>query len=195
MRCHRVSHAVVIGLALLCSGRSLIANEPEPAINAHQVERLAGLCRLWGTVKYFHPYLAYRDIDWDKALVETIPKVEAARSPEEYRAAIDHLLSFLDDSLTHTVNPSPSSDEASLDEAEDNARADSSEPRQPYVKMLDEGTALVVANDYSQVARAGSGALRSVFEQCLEAKAIVFDLRRRPLVTQFTLSEDEDSFF
>ena len=38
-----------------------------------RIARLAGLAKVWGTVKYFHPYLAYRDIDWDKALVDTIP--------------------------------------------------------------------------------------------------------------------------
>ena len=31
--------------------------------------------KVWGVVKYFHPYLAYREIDWDKALVEAIPRV------------------------------------------------------------------------------------------------------------------------
>jgi hypothetical protein len=37
-----------------------------------RVERLAGLAKVWGAVKYFHPYLAYRELDWDKALVETL---------------------------------------------------------------------------------------------------------------------------
>lgn len=40
-----------------------------------RVDRLIALCRLWSAVKYFHPYLAYRqDIDWDAALVATIPQ-------------------------------------------------------------------------------------------------------------------------
>lgn len=62
-----------------------------------RIARLSGLARLWGAVKFFHPYLAYKDIDWDKALVETIPRVNAAKTPEEYNAAINHLLSFLND--------------------------------------------------------------------------------------------------
>ncbi len=36
-------------------------------------ERLAHLGRLWGQVRYRHPYLAYKDIDWDAALVAAIP--------------------------------------------------------------------------------------------------------------------------
>jgi C-terminal processing protease CtpA/Prc len=66
-----------------------------------RIERLAGLGKLWGSIKYFHPYLAYKDLDWDAALVATIPKVNAARSPGEYRDAINHLLSFLHDPATH----------------------------------------------------------------------------------------------
>lgn len=65
-----------------------------------RIERLAGLAKLWGTIKYFHPYLAYKDIDWDAALVATIPKVNGAHSPVEYRGAINHLLSFLHDPAT-----------------------------------------------------------------------------------------------
>src|SRR5512145_56297 len=65
-----------------------------------RIARLAGLARVWGAVKFFHPYLAYQDVDWDKALIETIPRVNAAKSPEEYNAAINHLLSFLNDKNT-----------------------------------------------------------------------------------------------
>ena len=42
-----------------------------PTKNDIRVERLAGLAKVWGTVKFFHPFLAYREIDWDKALVES----------------------------------------------------------------------------------------------------------------------------
>lgn len=66
-----------------------------------RVAKLAGLARLWGAVKFFHPYLAYKDIDWDKALIETIPRVNSAKTPQEYNAAINHLLSFLNDKNTH----------------------------------------------------------------------------------------------
>lgn len=65
-----------------------------------RIDRLAGLAKLWGTVKFFHPYIAYKEIDWDKALIETIPRVNAARTAAEYEAAINHLLSFLNDRNT-----------------------------------------------------------------------------------------------
>src|ERR1044072_8001188 len=80
-----------------------------------RIARLAGLAKVWGTVKYFHPFLAYRDIDWDKALVETIPKVNAAKSPQDYQAALNQMLAVLNDKTTRadieietkTTNPSP----------------------------------------------------------------------------------------
>jgi C-terminal processing protease CtpA/Prc len=65
-----------------------------------RIERLSGLAKVWGTVKYFHPFLAYREIDWDKALIETIPKVNAAKSSQEYAAAINSMLAALNDKST-----------------------------------------------------------------------------------------------
>ena len=65
-----------------------------------RVERLVGLAKVWGTIKFFHPYLAYREIDWDKALVETIPKVNAAKTAREYEAAVNSMLTALGDKNT-----------------------------------------------------------------------------------------------
>ena len=48
-----------------------------------RIERLAALGKLWGTIKYFHPYLAYKTINWDSALVQAIPKVNAANNKTE----------------------------------------------------------------------------------------------------------------
>ena len=68
-----------------------------------RLARLAGLARVWGTVKYFHPYLAYRNIDWDKAVVETIPKVNASKTPQDYQAAINQMLAVLNDPSTRAT--------------------------------------------------------------------------------------------
>src|SRR5678815_4432599 len=73
-----------------------VASTPEDA----RIERLVGLGKVWGTVKYFHPYLAYRDVDWDKALIEAIPKVNAAKTPADYQNAINQMLAVLNDKST-----------------------------------------------------------------------------------------------
>jgi C-terminal processing protease CtpA/Prc len=55
-------------------------------------DRLIATGKLWVAVKYFHPYLAYRDIDWDKALVDALPNIRAAKTSAEYAAAVDSML-------------------------------------------------------------------------------------------------------
>ena len=65
-----------------------------------RVERLVALAKVWGTVKYFHPYLASREIDWDKALIETIPRVNAAKTAQDYQAAVNQMLAVLNDKST-----------------------------------------------------------------------------------------------
>ncbi|HEY3454368.1 MAG TPA: hypothetical protein VGK64_07170 [Bryobacteraceae bacterium] len=64
--------------------------------------RLLATGKLWTTVKYFHPYLAYRDIDWDKALVDALPKIRSAATQAEYAAAVQSMLEVLKDPATHT---------------------------------------------------------------------------------------------
>ena len=67
-------------------------------------QRLFDTGRLWITVQYFHPYLAYRkDIDWDKALVDALPQIRTATSPENYVAAVNTMLATLHDPLTHAA--------------------------------------------------------------------------------------------
>src|SRR5277367_6090501 len=65
--------------------------------------RLAATAKLWITIKYFHPYLAYQDIDWDKALVEALPKIRTAKSADEYAAATQQMLDALHDPETHML--------------------------------------------------------------------------------------------
>ena len=43
-------------------------------------QRLTTLARVWGFLKYHHPGIAQSHLDWDSALVATIPHVLAARS-------------------------------------------------------------------------------------------------------------------
>ncbi|MEP6900652.1 MAG: S41 family peptidase [Actinomycetota bacterium] len=65
-----------------------------------RIERLTGLAKVWGTVKFYHPYLANQNINWDKSLVETITKVNSAKTSQEYQAAINSMLAALNDKTT-----------------------------------------------------------------------------------------------
>jgi C-terminal processing protease CtpA/Prc len=57
--------------------------------------------RLWVTVEYFHPYLAYRDIDWEGALVTALPKIRGATNEAEYSAAVSSMFDQLHDLETY----------------------------------------------------------------------------------------------
>jgi len=57
-----------------------------------ETERLVSTGKLWITVKYFDPVLAYRNIDWDQALVDALPKIRAAHTTAEYEAAVRSMM-------------------------------------------------------------------------------------------------------
>lgn len=52
--------------------------------NDFQVKTLAAFCRVWGFLKYYHPYSSRKDVDWDTVLVNNYPKVKAAQNKEEF---------------------------------------------------------------------------------------------------------------
>ena len=168
-------------LALICALPLCGAAQTRDSV---RIERLAGLGRLWGAIKYFHPYLADRDIDWDAALVQTIPKVESAESTEDYRRAIDFLLSFLKDPGTRTSEKSSAS-------AKKPGAVAPAGPPQPYVKWIDGQTALIIANDYAHFAGSFQKAadFTKVFEEAAKARTIILDAR------DTDENADEDSTF
>src|SRR5262249_10766830 len=135
-------------------------------------ERLAALGRLWGAIKYFHPHLAYKDIDWDGALVRAIPQIKAARTPNEYRQAIGNLLQVLNDPAT-TIVP------ASI-EGGDSASGPTTSKAPTYFRIIDERVVINISdwvktrnnNDGSAFARQ-----QSMLAEIAKAKGIVVDCR------------------
>src|SRR5215213_5841281 len=93
--------SVLLVLSMLCQGTQAQTRIPTASsAEDARIARLVGLAKVWGTVKYFHPYLAYRDLDWDTALVHTIQRVNAAKTPQEYQAALNQMLAVLNDKST-----------------------------------------------------------------------------------------------
>jgi hypothetical protein len=149
-------------LGLFFAFTSGLAAAPEPT----RVERLASVAKLWGTIKFTHPWLAYKPIDWDAALVKSIPKINAAESREEYATAVDALLDELHDPVTHVIRETqPRQQRGGIQE-------------QPSAKMLDGGVLLISLN------RIGMGEWNGVLQRMqtaaariADAKAVVVDLR------------------
>lgn len=70
-----------------------------------QIERTARLAELYGHIKFFHPYLGYKPIDWDSAFAATAPRLAMAETDEETRAVLGQLLSALGDEATVVQRP------------------------------------------------------------------------------------------
>lgn len=80
---------------------SLAAQPADPAPDDNRISRLEILADLWGKLWLFHPAIVTTDIDWDRVLIDTIPKVEGARSTDELVAVLNEsLLAQLDDPLS-----------------------------------------------------------------------------------------------
>ena len=67
--------------------------------------RLTAAAKLWARIHYTHPWLAAKDIDWDRSFAEAAPKILAAQSKEEYRAAVSGMLAALGDPATYVATP------------------------------------------------------------------------------------------
>lgn len=130
------------------------------------VARLAGLGRLWAAAKYFHPWLAWREVDWDAALVAAVPRVIAARDAGEYRAAVQQMLDALGDPATRVlVSP------------------DAPPPSPAPLAHLTADAILVVTLNPVTVPRGREEApvLTPAIRNWPQAKAVVFDLRGHDL--------------
>ena len=134
------------------------------------VEDLAALGRLWGTIKFVHPYLAYKDIDWDGALVKTIPLVMQADSDEAFRSAIDHMLSELDDPDTFVLEKRESGSRRRWPIGERAAA--------PRLDETADGFAVLSVTDEQAFATPGTAeAFGALVAQAGESKGLIFDLR------------------
>lgn len=146
---------------------------PSTSFNAQSDEserltRLAGLAKLWGKVKYFHPALAYRtDIDWDGALITVIPKVRAAKTQAEYQDALQSMLDVTGDPAlriirSETDSPFPPSGNVVIE-----------------TQKTDTGDIIVIktGNYFSLSSPENRKKIADLLPEVTKAKSIVFDLR------------------
>jgi C-terminal processing protease CtpA/Prc len=129
-------------------------------------DRLAQVCKLWGRIKYLHPYLAYRDIDWDAALVNALPKIMASSDTASYAKAVGGMLEALQDPATRIEHKN------TWGEAEADAPIATS-------NMSEDGVLLVWINlkiFWTQWDRILER-LKEIAKQVSDARAVIVDLR------------------
>ncbi|HUS61313.1 MAG TPA: S41 family peptidase [Acidimicrobiales bacterium] len=88
--------------------------------------RLAGLCRLWGVIEWFHPEVGRRDVGLQAAALDAIDAILGDPIAEDaaFRSIVEQLVACLDDPATAVAKPSaPPSGEGDAD-GEDNADGD-----------------------------------------------------------------------
>ena len=160
----------LVGLCLVTAhARAPQTNGPAQP-SEYQIERLAALGKLWGAVKFFHPFLTYKDIDWDGALVRAIPRVKAAGTPAEFLAAINGMLDVLADPATRA--------EATTDDP--SAAPTASGPRaEPGHFRIVDGYVVVSAPRLAEAMASGGASAGQVSLQAEIAKAsgVVLDCR------------------
>ncbi|MFP3834720.1 S41 family peptidase [Chryseobacterium sp. SIMBA_028] len=75
---------ILLFLSLHCSAQILSENQ-----------KLESLCKVWGFLKYYHPYVAKGEINWDKQLLKKINEIENIHDKTElnnvYAAWLDSL--------------------------------------------------------------------------------------------------------
>lgn len=176
-RPQRLALGSILALALFGSTVApSLAQAPATGTEALRTERLTRLGRLWGQVRYLHPYLAYRDIDWDAALLQAIPKVRSAPNAEAYAAAVQEMLEALGDPATRVMpipaSPAPTAPETTAEPA----------PSTSLIRQAEEGIVLVDLRPYTGPTGIAElyNQTRSLGQELQEARAIVVDARGLP---------------
>ena len=98
-----------MGRLILRLGLLLVAVSGVQA--ATETDRLVTVGKIWGQVKFFHPWLRHKPIDWDAALVKALPRMREASTDQEFAAAVNEWLASLGDPLTRVeaARPAPTS--------------------------------------------------------------------------------------
>jgi C-terminal processing protease CtpA/Prc len=151
--------AVLVALIVLHAGQS-VQSQTSTNVVTPETDRVIAAGKLWATVKYFHPYLAYREIDWDKALVEALPQIRSAQNGSDYVAALELMLEVLHDPATYAFPDTPIRQNAAI-----------------HFQKGADGILVVSQIATSQPA---ADSVQQLIEALKSADKVVFDLRTQP---------------
>lgn len=60
-----------------------------------ETEKLVATCKVWGFLKYYHPKVASGQLDWDKQLLDKLPKIEKAETKELFSLILENWIDEL----------------------------------------------------------------------------------------------------
>ena len=73
-----VKKVIILLLSTLICGNTIFAKS-----ELSGTQKLASTAKIWGFLKYYHPEVAKGTFNWDKQLIELLPKVEQATTKEQ----------------------------------------------------------------------------------------------------------------
>jgi C-terminal processing protease CtpA/Prc len=75
----------------------------QSSLTKEQINRLADAGKVYSYIKCFHPFLQYRQINWDSAFAANVEAIIDAKNREEYADVMQRLFAVLDDNLTAVI--------------------------------------------------------------------------------------------
>ena len=134
----------------------------QSTLTKEQINRLGDAGKVWGYIKYYHPYLQYKNIRWDSAFVATVPDILAAKNKADYEKCIRNFLSVLNDPVTAVIQ----------------RQELTTEIKYPAFAITDSVMVITVEDCRSII---NSDSLDKIFtkakNQLRKAKSVIFDLR------------------
>jgi len=109
-----------------------------------ETEKLAATCKVWGYLKYYHPKVASGDFNWDEKLFEVLPKIESAKTKEEYSAVIEK---WIDDLGIVPANK-PLADDPKKDFFNENLNLDWTQKDKLFSKNLSKKLKFITKNRF-----------------------------------------------
>ncbi len=58
-------------------------------------QKLVATCKVWGFLKYYHPKVANGEFNWDKQLFEILPKIDQAKTKDEFSLVLETWINSL----------------------------------------------------------------------------------------------------
>lgn len=163
-----------------------IQESPDTAApSASAVSRLESVARLWGIVKYCHPWITahprHAQVDWDKALVDVLPRIEAAETSGDFANAVGDMLAVLGDPATRMSQATTGAGLAMMTPQADGTPAPIDQPIST-VEAEGRKIAVVPFRRWTPLVLDRSASTRPLLaeklKKCPEADAVILDLRR-----------------
>jgi C-terminal processing protease CtpA/Prc len=134
----------------------------QSSLNRDQINRLADAGKVWGYIKYYHPYLQYKNISWDSAFAATVPDILAAKNKDDYEKCVENLFSVINDPVTAVIH----------------RQQLETEVKYPDIVIAD-SVMVITLEDYRAIINSDS--LGRIFARAIsqlgKTKAVIFDLR------------------